>query len=249
MQDLSSLSRGLSLLDAFVPDCPELSIRELAERAGIPRSTTHRLVQSLVQWGALERGERGLRLGVKLFELGTMVPIHTTIREAASPFLHTLNEVSRLTANLAIRDGNQIVYLEKISVASLRVPHTRLGGRAGIHCTALGKAILAFSPNGVVAEVVAAGLAASTGRTIVDGVALQAELSRIRRHALAYDVEESQEGLFCVAAPILDTKGRALAAVSVTGAVALAQAERLGPAVQATARSIARRFSAGTRRA
>src|SRR5690606_23277329 len=127
LQDgVSSLRRALSLLDVFSPSHPVLTIRDIAKRSGIPRSTAHRIVQDLLDWGALERGEDGLRLGVKLFELGTMAPTQTTLREAASPFLHTLNEVSRLTANLAVREGMEIVYLEKIVSASLRVPHTRM---------------------------------------------------------------------------------------------------------------------------
>lgn len=238
MQDtVSSLRRGLGLLDAFTAEHSELSIRELAARSGIPRSTTHRLVTELVAWGALERGTSGVRLGVKLFELGSLAPTQGTLREAASPFLHTLAEVTRLTANLAIREGDSIVYLEKIVSPTLKVPHTRLGGRAAMHATGLGKAILAFSP----AEEFGP-LAAVTSKTITSAQALTEELGVVRRAGVAYDVEESRLGLFCVAAPIRDARGNAIAAVSVTGATALSQAERFAPTVIATARGIERRL-------
>lgn len=235
----SSLRRALALLDAFSAEHRELSIRELSSRAGVSRSTTHRLASELVEWGALERTNGGLRLGVKLFELGTLAPSSTTIREAATPYLHTLHEVTHLTANLAVREGSQIVYLEKISSRQLRVPHTRLGGRGTLHATALGKAILAFS-EGVDLAPLAATMTRVTDRTITTPAGLTRELARVRAARVAFDVEESQPGLFCVAAPVLDRRGQAIAAISVTGATALSQAERFAPTVIATASALSR---------
>jgi len=230
------LRRAFDLLDAFDVEHPELSVRELALRSGVARSTTHRLAAELVEWGALERTDDGLRLGGKLFELGTLVPGHTTIREAATPFLHTLHEVTHLTANLAVRERNQIVYLEKISSRSLRVPHTRMGGRGTLHATALGKAILAYSDADP--DALTPTLTPVTPRTITTVRALRIELARVRAARVAYDEEESQTGLFCVAAPVLDRSGSAIAAISVTGATALAQAQRFAPTVMAIAASL-----------
>lgn len=235
----SAVRKALGLLDAFTPDTPELSIRELARLSGVARSTTHRLVGELLDWGALERTPRGVRLGVKLFELGSMAPTSVTLREAALPFAHHLHEVTQLTVNVAIRSGSQIVYLEKITSRSLRVPHSRLGGRGWLHATGLGKAILAYSDGDILDEVVAGPLVAVTPKTIVDPDILRGELARVRTARVAYDVEESRLGLFCVAAPILDSRGRALGAISVTGATALDQAERFAPAVSTTSLAIA----------
>jgi IclR family acetate operon transcriptional repressor len=244
----SSLSRALSLLDAFTIEAPELSIRELARRSGVPRSTTHRLVEELLEWGGLERGSFGVRLGVKLFELGSRSPTQATLREATSPSLHALSEVCRLTANLAVREGDRIVYLEKISSPHLTVPHSRFGGRGYLHATGLGKAILAYSSSDVVDTVLEGELPRVAPRTIVDPDELRDELARVRRVGHAFDVEESLSGLFCVAAAILDGNDRAIGAISVTGATALAQAEKYAPAVQAAARSISKRLQAGSRR-
>jgi len=244
MQDTpSSLRRALTLLDALAGGPREMSVRQLAAASGIPRSTTHRLVAELLEWGALERGTRGVRLGMKLFELGTLAPSPTSLREEASPYLHTLSEVTRLTANLAIREGDQIVYLEKIASPTLRVPHSRLGGRGSLHATGLGKAILAFSRPHEVEPVLAGRLAAVTPKTITDPAALASELATIKRSGVAFDVQESRVGLFCVAAPIRDAAGFAIAAVSVTGATALTQAERFAPTVIATARGIERQLA------
>jgi Transcriptional regulator len=238
----SSLGKALALLDAFTATSPELSIRELSRRAGVARSTTHRLVGELVAWGALERTRDGVRLGVKLFELGTLAPSSITLREAALPFAHHLHEVTRLTVNVAIRDGGEIVYLDKISSAALTVPHSRQGGRNPAHATGLGKAILAFDDPVALDDLLAAPLEAVTPKTIVDPDALRAELARVREQRVAYDVEESRLGLFCVAAPILDPRGRAVGAVSVTGATALDEAQRFAPAVRTTALAIAGRL-------
>lgn len=238
------LVRAFRLLDAFGPEAPELTVRELAARSGVPRSTTHRLVGELLDWGALERGTRGVRLGVKLFELGAMVPTPHRLVASASPYLHTLREATGLTANLAIREGDHVVYLEKIGARDLRVPHSRLGGRGELHATALGKAILAFSMPGSVDEFLARPHPALTGATITDPDALRTELARVRRAGAAFDLAESFDGLFCVAAPVRDRRGRAIAALSVTGATARAQAERYAPAVIATARALERELAA-----
>ena len=240
MRTSSSLGRALALLGCFGPDRPELTVRDLAALCGLPRSTTHRLVGELVDWGALERGPRGLRIGLRLFELGAAAPAPARVREAASPALHALAEVTRLTANLAIREGDAIVYVDKIAAPPLTVPHSRLGGRGALHATALGKAILAFSSPWESAEALDGALPALTDHTIVDRDVLRRELAQIRRTGVAYDLEESRSGLFCVAAAIRGRDGRALAALSVTGATAWDQAERFASTVLAAARTVER---------
>lgn len=240
---MSSLRRALSLLDAFSTETRELTIRELALRSGIARSTTHRLAQELVAWGALDRTPRGLRLGTKLFELGTMTPDHTALRDVAVPYLHTLHAATGLTANLAVREGDHVVYLEKISSSRVRVPHTRVGGRGALHATALGKAILAFTPD-LDLQAIESALAPLTSATLTSTLSLSRDLRRVRASHVAFDVEESQPGLFCVAAPIIGERGRARAAISLTGNTALVQAQRFAPMVLATSVQVSRDMSA-----
>lgn len=234
----SSLTRGLRLLELFTPQEPELSIGEMSRRSGTPKSTTHRLVQDLIQWGALERGRKGVRLGVRLFELGHLVRDHTRLRDLAIPFAHTLNAITRLTSNIAVREGSEIIYIEKIRSGDLRVPHSRVGGRLPMHCTALGKVILAFSTDAFVDSVLSDPLARLAPKTITEPDRLRAELVEVRRTGVAYDVEESQQGLFCVAAPILGHGDRALGAISVTGASSRSQARSFADAVTASAYAI-----------
>jgi DNA-binding IclR family transcriptional regulator len=237
---LSSLSRGLGLLDHFSVSDNELSISELARRSGIPKSTTHRLVGDLLSWGALDQGSRGVRLGVRLFELGSLVPAQRRLRELAIPYAHNLNEVTQLTSNIAIRDGQDIVYVEKVISRSLRVPHSRAGGRLPLHCTALGKAILAYSDPAFVESVLNGELKALSPKTITNPLILRQEFARIRETKIAYDVEESEPGLFCVAAPIFAHQNEVVGAISVTGATALTQAQRFAPAVRTTALALSR---------
>lgn len=220
----SSLARGLSLLELFSPDDTEVSISELARRGGIPKSTTHRLVADLIRFGALERGRSGLRLGVRLFELGHLVPDHRRLRELAMPYARTLAEVTGLTSNIAVREGLEVMYLEKIAHRDLRVPHSRVGGRLPMHATGLGKAILAYSPPTVVDAVLAQPLTAVSSATITDPDAFRRELDEVRRVHVAFDLEESRPGLFCVAAPIFARGDRVVGALSVTGATSQGEA-------------------------
>jgi DNA-binding IclR family transcriptional regulator len=240
----SSLSRGLSLLELFSPEESEMSISEMARRTGMPKSTTHRLVGDLLRWGALEKGRRGVRLGVRLFELGHLVPDHSRLREIAIPFAHSLNEITHLTSNLAVREGNEIIYLEKITSRDLRVPHSRVGGRLPMHCTALGKAILAHSSPSFIESVLEGPLTALTPKTIVEPAALRREIAGVRQTRVAYDFEESQLGLFCVAAPIFARTGRVTGAISVTGATSRSQARSFAGVVQASANALSHALGA-----
>ncbi|MFE1644427.1 IclR family transcriptional regulator [Microbacterium sp. P01] len=242
----SSLTRGLRLLELFSPDESEISISEMARRTGMPKSTTHRLVSDLVKWGALERGKGGVRLGVRLFELGHLVPDHNRLRELAIPFAHSLNEITHLTSNLAVREGNEIIYIEKITSRDLRVPHSRVGGRLPMHCTGLGKAILANSSPTFVDAILEAPLAAVTPHTITDPDVLRRELADIRHSRVAYDLEESRPGLFCVAAPIFARGGRVVGALSVTGATTQSQARSFAGVVLASAHALSHALGASS---
>jgi IclR family acetate operon transcriptional repressor len=243
-QSKSTVLRSFNLLGMFTPRDLELTLSQLAARSGNPKTSTHRLVNDLVQCGALERTEQGYRLGVRLFELGHLVPIQRRIRDAALPFLQDLREISHLTTNLAVRDGMEVVYVEKLVSRETVVPHSRTGGRLPVHATALGKAMLAFESPEFIDDVLA-HLRPLTSKTIVDPEQFRREIADIRNSRIAYDNEESQIGLFCVAAPIL--VGSSVAgAISVTGATQREQAHRFGPAVTAVTRALARALGQGT---
>lgn len=142
--------------------------------------------------------------------------------------------------NLAVRDGHDVVYVEKLVSRGVRVPHSRTGGRLPLHCTALGKSILAFSPPELIEEVIAAGLRQLTPRTITEPGRLHKDLAAVRERRVAYDAEESRLGMYCAGAPLFNRSGDVVAAISVTGMDGAATARRVAPALLAAALSLTR---------
>ena len=141
----SVLDRAFRLLDAFGDGTPELTLAQLVQRSGVPRSSAHRLAGQLVARGALERSRRGWRLGTRMFELGQLVAREQRLRERALAHMQDLYAVTGETVQLAVADGGQVLYVEIIGGHRRVATPSRRGGRMGLHCTALGKALLAFS--------------------------------------------------------------------------------------------------------
>ena len=232
----SVLARGLSLLDAFTPGEPELSLGELAARSGLPKPTAHRLLGELVDWGALERtGHGGYRLAAKLFRLGQMVPRYRMLREAALPFLEGLQRSSRENVHLAVPDDVCTLFVEKLSGSESMVIRSRVGGRMPAHCTATGKIFLAWGGRDRFRRAVDAGLARLTPRTIVLPGLLHKDLERTRERGLGINLEEAEPGVTAVAAPVLGAHGEVVAALSITGHTRRLDLDRCGTAVQAAA--------------
>jgi IclR family transcriptional regulator, acetate operon repressor len=236
------LDRAFRLLDAFRMPPQNLTLDELTARSGLPRSTAHRLAGQLEGLGALERSRRGWRLGMTLFELGQMVPRQQHLRDVALAYMEDLYEATRETVQLAVLDDGEVLYVEIIAGHRRVATPSRRGGRMPAHCTALGKAMLAFSADagrGRLAQH--PELPARTSRTLTDPTLLRRELHDVRRLGLAYDRQEADDGLVCVAAPLLDHDGTARAALSVSmpagGRIQPAQA---APAVHAAARAVSR---------
>lgn len=241
----SVLGRAMTLLTAFGPNEVELSLAELARRTGLAKSTAHRLLNELTGWDLVERTSGGFRLGMRLFELGSLVPRQRGLREAAAPFLADLFEATHETVHLAMLDGLEVVYVQKLdSRRGPKVP-SRVGGRLPAHCTGVGKAMLAFSPPERVDAALAAGLHRRAPRTVIAPGLLRQELAEIRERGVALEHEESTVGITCVAAPVLDATGMATAAVSITGWVNRIDLARFAPAVRTAALGISRILGGG----
>jgi IclR family transcriptional regulator, acetate operon repressor len=209
----SLLDRAFDLLGQFTPERSELSLAELTERSGLPRSTTHRLARQLESLRVLERTRRGWRIGVRIFELGQLVPTQQRLREQALPFMGDLYEATRGTIHLAVLEGSDVVYVEVIAGRHKVRSPSRRGGRVPAHCTAVGKVLLAYAdprpdPDGP-------SLEARTKATITDPRSLASTLAMVRRRGIAFDDEEAMAGLRCVAAPVYDQSG-VVAALSVS---------------------------------
>jgi DNA-binding IclR family transcriptional regulator len=208
------LGRSASIMEAFSGGRRVLSLAELNKRTRLPKSTLHRLLDQLCQVGWLEREHGGYRIGLRMFELGTLAEEGNRLHDAAFPHLQALASRTGLAAQLAILDRAEVVYLERVVVGPVRLP-TRRGGRKPAYCTALGKAMAAYDDAAMLA-VTSAPMPRKTGKTITEPVALWNELKRVREAGVAYDRGEAYAELVCVAAPVRSS-GRAIAAVSVTG--------------------------------
>lgn len=234
------VARAFRIVNVFEPGERSLSLAEIARRTGLPKSTVHRLIGQLLDWRVLERQGERLRLGIKLFEWGSAVPQQRTVRDAALPYMEDLYEATHETVHLGLLDGHEVVYVNKIcGHRPTRVP-TAIGLRMPVYCTGLGKAILAFSPDDFVDEVVSNGLMPRTPYTIVSLKSLRQDLERARHDGVAYDREESVLGVSCVAAPVLNPDGYAIGAISVTGPSSRAAPERYMAAVKVASLSLSR---------
>ncbi|MBD0418641.1 IclR family transcriptional regulator [Streptomyces sp. TRM S81-3] len=233
----SLLEKAALVLGAFQGSTPRLTLTEVVHRSGLPRSSVHRILDQLVQLRWLDRDGRDYRLGMRMLELGAMASHHNRLRRAALPHLHELHEKVGHVVHLAVIDGPEVVYLERIGgAADCSVP-SRTGGRQPAYCTGTGKAILAFGDEALVAEVLRSGLRPRTPYTITRPRAFREELARIRERGVAFDREEAFRGVACVAAPLRGS-GRAIASISVCGNGVHRELERMAPAVLGTARAV-----------
>ncbi|WP_445165500.1 IclR family transcriptional regulator [Mycolicibacterium sp. Dal123E01] len=227
------------VLDAF--EGPgRLTLAQIVRRTGLPRSSAHRMLERLVALRWLRREGRDYELGMRLVELGSLALHQDRIHRAAIPLLRDLHRATGLVVHLAVLDGSDVVYLEKIGDHLGAAIPTRIGGRQPAHCTAIGKAILADSD--------IAGVDLSDRKTrfsIATTPQLSAELAKVRAHGVAFEREESLPGFGCVAAPI-GPAGQAVAAVSVCGPMnRMAFDSRLVAPVRMTAMNIWRNAENG----
>jgi DNA-binding IclR family transcriptional regulator len=229
------LGRSAAIMEAFDGAQQVLSLADLNKRTRLPKSTLHRLVDQLCQVGWLERDHGGYRVGLRMFEFGTLAVDGNRLHEAAFPHLQALASRTGLAAQLAILDHAEVVYLERIVVGPIRLP-TRRGGRKPAYCTALGKAMAAYDDDAI-QTVMAAPMPRKTTQTITQPAALRTELRRIREAGVAYDRGEAYQELVCVAAPIRSS-GQAIAAVSVTGLAGRMRWSVMTEAVRGTAAAI-----------
>lgn len=236
----SVLERAFSLLEAVGSDGTSVGLAELARRSGLAKATAYRLANQLIELHVLERVGEEYQLGLKLFELGSSVARQREVREAALPFMQDLYEATHETIHLGVLDDAEVLYVEKIAGRRRCAVPTTLGTRKPLHCTSLGKAILAYSSPQLLQTVIANGLPRRTRYTITVPHRLELELTRAAEAGVAYDREEYELGITCVGSPLLNAAGRAWAAISVTGPTTRFRPERAATAVRAAALGITR---------
>ncbi|GAA4933986.1 IclR family transcriptional regulator [Actinomycetospora succinea] len=245
----SVTERVLGILSAFGPGAESLTLSGIARTAGLPLSTAHRLVGELAAWGALERGEDGrYRIGLRLWEVGALAPRSLGLRERAMPYLEDLYEATRQNVQLAVRDGHEVVYVERLAHPEAVRVFSRVGGRMPLNATGVGQVLLAFAPPAVQEEVLAGPLPALTPRTITDSGDLRRTLAAVRREGVAVCDGMVDLLSLSVAAPVRGEDERVVASLSVVVPSAGAEPRMIVPAVRAAARGISRALGAPSAR-
>lgn len=235
-----TLVRGLKLMEAVAGGTRDL--RSLVGVSGLPRSTAHRLLSSLALQGYLRYSTAsGYHLGPKLIELGFAAHRQLDITSAARPHLERLQGLTQETVNLAVLDGNEVLYVDKIAGSRSLQMVSYIGARCPAHCTALGKALMAGLPEAewpgfIGAQETQTGMPEESNG-IIEG------LRKVTANGYALDLEENEPGVRCVAAPIRDGEGKIAAAVSISGAsvnMSDGSLREFVPLVRRTAADIAR---------
>jgi IclR family KDG regulon transcriptional repressor len=216
---LSSVANAMRLLRVFSDESYEIGISDLGKHLQLPKSTVHRLASTLIEADMLEQSEENgkYRLGLAVFELGSLVRRKMDVSIEAKPFLMALREKTGETVHLAILDGVSIMYINSLESKQAIRMTLDIGMRKPAHSTAAGKVLLAFQPPEVQERVLAQGLDQRTPNTIVDPVAFRHELAQIRNRGYANNDEENQVGVRSLAAPVWDYTGNVIAAISVAG--------------------------------
>jgi len=240
----SMVDRVVLILSVFERSSEALTAGQVSVRSGIPRSSVQRILQQLVSARWLKRHDDGYALGLRMFEIGSLVSHRSRITAVARPIIHELRQQTGHVVHLAVLDQQDVVYLDKVASAFAdrafadTLP-SRVGGRFPAHCTALGKALLAYSPPATVNEYLALGLRRRTLASLATPAALEAAIAGIRSAGYSTERDEAVPGVACVAAPIR-TFDEVVAAVSVCGPRDQVRAKELRPLVLWTAAEISR---------
>ncbi len=245
-QSVPSLDRALTILELLANSRTGLSLPELVERSGLPKSSLHCLLVTLERRGYLHRHQHTTRymFGMKLFSLANMALSGLKLREQAAPYLRTLMEKTGLTVHMAILEHNEAVLIAKVEPPGIFRLATWIGKRMDVHCTSLGKAIIAYLPCSELDRILKEhGLPRHNDNTLASPKKLKAELAKVARLGYAIDDEEDEIGLRCAGAPIFDHENRVIASISVSGTTSQLTAENLpvlADLVKQTAASISR---------
>ena len=213
------IERMMTLLDALAKKSEPVSLKELSQTSGLHPSTAHRILNDLVLARMVDRTEPGsYQLGMRLLELGNLVKARLNVRDAAAGPMRELHRLTGETIKLTVRQGDEIVYVERaVSERSGMQVVRAIGGRAPLHLTSTGKLFLANDDlRAVRSYSMRTGLAGHTKNSITELQRLEAELDEVRRKGYARDNEELELGVRCIAAGIYDDAGQIVAGLSIS---------------------------------
>jgi IclR family KDG regulon transcriptional repressor len=217
---LSSLAKALRVLDCFTASQPELGVTDISRMLNINKSTVYNILATFEAAGYVEqdRVSRRYRLGLRLLHLGQVVREGLGVRRVALPIMIKARDHYQETIHLTVEQGGEVVYIESLQPPGRSVARLATGKRAHMHCTGVGKAILAYMPDEQVEAVIAQhGLPAYTPNTITSPAVLREELHKTRQRGYAVDDMEHEWGIRCIATPIRDETGKVYASMSISG--------------------------------
>jgi DNA-binding IclR family transcriptional regulator len=244
---INSVLKAIDIMYLFSASEPRLTLAEISQRLGLPKSTAHTLLVTLLSRGFIEKtNSNHYALGTAIIGLTQAVRVNAELRDRAAPLLRECASMCRDSVYLAVRDGDCCLFTYAIESPRRLLARTAVGDRAFLHCTSVGKAIFARLPAKEVKEIVErVGLPAFTEATITDLDALYKELEQTRSRGYALDIEESQKGMYCIGTPIFSERGQVIGSCSISGADPKTVADRLSelaPLVMHTAQEISRRM-------
>ncbi|MFE0643352.1 IclR family transcriptional regulator [Streptomyces sp. NPDC058877] len=199
----TAAGKVLLVLSAFDREHPSQTLSEIAQRTGLPLSTAHRVVAELAGWGALERAEDGAwHVGLRLWEIASGCPRTQILRDTALPFMQDLYEATHENIQLAVREGTELVFVERIAGHRSVQLLTMVGSRFPVGSTGMGRVLLAHAPHDIQEEVLGSPLRAWTPHTVTDPKTLRAQLDRIRREQVFVSDRQLSEDTVAVATPV-----------------------------------------------
>lgn len=234
------IERMFTLIDVLASREEAISLKEISEKSGLHLSTTHRLLNDLATGRFVEHPQPGsYRLGMRLLELGNLVKSRLNVRDAALLPMRELHKLIQQPVNLSLRQGDEIVYVERTYSERSGMQVVRaIGGRAPLHLTSVGKLFLAADdPQRVRAYATRTGLSGHTKNSLTQLSTLERELSKVRQYGNAHDNEELELGVRCMAAGIYDDQGALVAGLSISAPAGRLEEAWL-PKLQSTAREI-----------
>jgi len=211
----SVIDRALLILGTFQGGRARQSLSDISRRSGLPLATCFRIVQRLADWGALERdSESRYRIGLRLWEVASLAPRSVGLQRLARPYMQDLYETTGYASHLAIREGTELISIERFQSPRRRVRRPLVGGRYPLHATAIGQVLLAYAPDEVREEVLSGPLEAFTTNTLTSPEQLGHALEEIRRQGFAISDRQVDLVHIGVAAPVFGADARVAAAVS-----------------------------------
>lgn len=217
---VQSVDRALHILTLISTKKEGYGVTEISNKIDLNKTSVYRMLSTLVRHGLVEQDAETekYKLGYKVLELSSTLLESIDLRAEAKAYLKELSRFTNEVIHLVVYNRGEIVYIEKLEGNETLRTHSKVGARAPVHCTSLGKAILAFLPASEVIKVIERkGLSKHTDKTITDKEVLINQLAAIREQGYAAEFEENEPGINCIAAPIFDYSGKVVAAVSISG--------------------------------